>query len=156
MKVPPRGATHHLGGPGVGGARERDHSAGAERGCRANERAHVARVLDGIEHEDTGQRRGRKRGKRHVGDIGDAEHTLRAVRVGRGFELRVGDGHALDATRAERGHEVCVAVGGVGRDQGAPQRNAGAQGLAHHARALGHERRRALPRLAPLEVAGKG
>src|SRR5437773_1822005 len=74
--------------PEVDSSRKRDSRIDIEGFRRAKNRPDVARILDGIEHEDAKPARMRHRIERPLRNLGNCENTLRRFCLGSASELR--------------------------------------------------------------------
>ena len=150
-------APHDLGVPEVHRAGQGDRGGDLQRRGGPDHRAHVSRVLQGVQDEQTGLE---WHGVRQAagGDLRHRQHALRRLRIGRTQQLGLRDlqhGNPPGPRLGQKTRATCVRrairTGQQPRDrQGRCQ-----QGL-HRAHALGHEALLALAALSALQITGKG
>jgi hypothetical protein len=147
-------ATDDFRVPEVNCAGEGNGRTGAQRGGRAEDRADVARVLDGVEDEEAAVRTRLECVQRPVGYLGDRQHALRGFRLGRAGELALVDVGQLETAGEEVGAEGSTPWGAIElrRDQDAANAQWRAYELLDGTNAFGDEEMLALARFAPSEI----
>ncbi len=145
-----------LGVPEVNRARHGDDGSGAERGRRSENGADVPGILQGVEHDDAGLPGEREIGEPSARDLGDGEHALRRVGLGRAGEVPLVDVDQVgaDAVRRFQQDRASRGTGELWRDEDAADRQRGREKLLDGAHALGDEETLALAGPPPPEVAG--
>jgi hypothetical protein len=155
-KVSAHPATDDFGVPEVNSSGQCDSRDRAERGGSSHNRSDIARILNGIEHEDDTFPIILELRKRTIGHFSDGNYSLgRFSFRGRRELVRR---HILDVHAART---QCVGEGGASRrieklrrDQRAANTELRLEQLFDSAHAFTHEETLAFTRFATLEVAG--
>ena len=153
MKSAAHRATDDLGVPEVNRARQRQRGPDPERGRRADDRAHVAGVLKGVEHEHVAG--ARQTFRRPAGYFRQRQDALRRVGIGRARELGLAHLQQGEAQRTHPGTQREAPRILRGRAQHAADRQAAVEQRLDRAGTFRHEEAQALAGLPALEVTGE-
>jgi beta-barrel assembly-enhancing protease len=158
VEVRPHPATDDFSVPEVNGSWKGKGSCDVHRSRRTNDRPNVARILDGIQHEEPKRIRHRQVLEPVRRYLGDRQDALRRLRFGGGEKVPLGHFVGGDVSLAQPAEERCAAgrVGEAAAYERTAHHEVRSEQLLDAPHPLGDEEPLSLTGLSAMQITGEG